>query len=85
LIPWYFDTASSGRKQSLTETTAALLSYLIGAALIAGLGREVVGVAAGRGAALAGARDGVAALATLWRGSAVVGVRDTTRFGTGST
>jgi len=78
----HFDTASSGREQSLTETTA---DYLFGAALIAGLGREVVGVAAGRGAALTGARAGVAALATLWRGSAAVGVRDTTRFGAGAT
>jgi hypothetical protein len=59
--------------------------YLIGAALISGLGREVVGAAAARGAALAGARDGVAALATLWRGSAAVGVRDTTCFGAGAT
>jgi hypothetical protein len=79
-------TASSGREQSLTETTAALLDYLIGAALIAGLGREVVdGVAVGRGAVLAGARGGVAALATVWRGAAAVGVRDTTRFGAGAT
>ena len=62
----------------------ALLGYLFGAALIAGLGREVVGVAAGRGTALTGARAGVAALATLWRGSAAVGVRDTTRFGAGA-
>jgi hypothetical protein len=70
----------------LTATTAALLSYLIGSALIAGLGREVVGgVAAARGAALAGARGGVAALATVWRGAAAVGVRDTTRFGAAAT
>ena len=64
----------------------ALLGYLIGATLIAGLGREVVdGVAAGRGAALAGARNGVAALAAVWRGSAAVGVRDTTRCGADAT
>ena len=70
--------------------TAALLSYLIGAARLAGLGREVVGAAAGRGAAVAGARAGVAVLATLWRVSAsagaraAVGVRDTTRVGAGA-
>jgi hypothetical protein len=59
---------------------------LIGAVLIAGLAREVVdGVAAGRGAALAGDRGGVAALATVWRGAAAVGVRDTTLFDAGGT
>ena len=84
------DTASFGGGQSLTATAAALLSYLIGSALVAGLGREVVdGVAAARGAALAGARGGVAALvtlSTLWGVAATGGgVRDTIRFGAGAT
>jgi hypothetical protein len=71
---------------------AQVSDYLIGAALIAGLGREVVGVAVGRGAALAGARGGVAALvtlstlSTLWGVAATGGgVRDTIRFGAGAT
>lgn len=69
----------------------ALRGYLTGAALISGLGREVVdGVTVGRGAAVAGARGGVAALATLWGVAAAGrgaggGVADTTRFVAGAT